>query len=149
MTALFVDSSVLVRRYDMTEAGSARVEALCAPESQNTIFIARHGSIEIASALGRKRREGLLDAGELQRRWQLFQVHWRYHYGVVELNRETYDRAERLVLAHPLRAFDALHVAAALVTVARLSLIDAVFCTADTRQSLVAREEGFDVEFIA
>lgn len=138
----------MVRRYDLSEPGAARVEALCVATNEHTVFIARHGSVEVASALGRKSREGKLHADELRRLWQLFQVHWRYHYGVVELNQEIYERAELLVLTHSLRAFDAVHVATALPTVSKLGIADAVFCTADRRQSIAARREGLNVELI-
>ena len=59
-------------------------------------------------------------------------------------------RAERLVFAHPLPAYDALQLACALRAAEVLVSLagDCRFCTADRAQSDAARSEGLTVAFI-
>lgn len=59
MTAYFVDSSALVKRY-VPETGSAWIQALSAQETGNSLFIARITWVEVLSALARREREGSL-----------------------------------------------------------------------------------------
>jgi predicted nucleic acid-binding protein len=77
MATFFLDTSALVRRYDSTEPGSQRIRALCTPSAGNTLVVARLASVQVASALGRKTRDGTLNLSARQRLWQLFQGHWR------------------------------------------------------------------------
>lgn len=50
MTAIFLDASALVRRYDRSEPGAGPVRAACAPARQNDLLAARVVSGEVASA---------------------------------------------------------------------------------------------------
>ena len=150
MAAIFLDTSAIVRRYDPTEPGAALVRALCSRAAGHTLWLASLTSVEVASALNRKVRDGSLSVYERNGKWRLFRFHWRHQYTIHDLDAGTYRSAERLLFQYPLRAFDAVHVAAALVVRRRFGsrAVDFCFCTADERQRRAAEAEGLTVEFI-
>ncbi|MBI1815735.1 MAG: PIN domain-containing protein [Deltaproteobacteria bacterium] len=132
---------------------SAIVPLVCAEVSSRTcrswlrddpvVLVWALASTEVISALARKRREGRLDRRRFtvakQRLTKLEQA-WN------EVIR--YDaaraRARRLLEVHPLRAADALHLAAALVAIEeRTAAIE--FVTFDERLAEAAEKEGFRV----
>ncbi|MBD2775745.1 type II toxin-antitoxin system VapC family toxin [Iningainema tapete] len=59
MTAYFLDSSALIKRY-VPETGSAWIRAISALDSGNSLIIARITWVEVRSALARRQREGSL-----------------------------------------------------------------------------------------
>lgn len=113
------------------------------------MLLARIASVEVASALARKVREGTLGSADQTRLWRLFRAHWRDQYQVVAITDDAYAEAERLLFRHPLRAFDAIHVGCALVVAARLPQLGLEFWTADQQQARAAMAEGLAVEVIA
>lgn len=148
MASIFLDASALVRRYDRAEAGSAEVQAICAESSGYDLIIARLVTVEVASAFGRKRREGTYDAKTVAGYWRVFQAHVRDQYRVVEASESVHDRAERLVFAHAPRAADAVHIASALEIAEAVPGSSVQFWTADHRQADAATTEGLDVRLV-
>ncbi|MBI3972533.1 MAG: type II toxin-antitoxin system VapC family toxin [Chloroflexi bacterium] len=148
MAFVFLDTSGLVRRYDRSEPGGARVRAICAPSLRHTILLARLASVEFAAALNRKVREGVLPPLERNRHWQAFELHWRNQYQVVQVTEQIYDRAQHLTFAYPLRTLDALQLASALAGAARLAPHRLQFWTADAQQAAAARSEGLTIELL-
>jgi hypothetical protein len=148
MATVFLDSSALVRRYARTEPGAAAVRAICAPARGYTLLIAPVASIEVASALSRKTREGSLAARDMARHRRMFQNHERRQYQLVHLSDDVVARAQRLVFAHPLRAYDSVHLACALDVATSLPTIGLEFWTADRRQAQVATAEGLAVRLV-
>ena len=148
MAAIFLDTSALVRRYDRSEPGSSRVRAVCARPRGHTLLLARLATVEVASALARKVRDGTITPAEQARLWRLFLAHRRDQYQTVALTEDAYARAEQVLFRHPLRAFDALHLGCALVVAASLAPIGLEFWTADRRQAQAAAAEGLAVELV-
>ena len=149
MATIFLDTSALIRRYDASEPGARRVRAICAPSPERTLLVARLTSVEVASALARRIRDGALLPVHQDQLWRLFRAHWRDQYHVVALTEEVYTSAEQLLFGHPLRACDALHIGCALVAAAKLPELPLQFWTADRRQAQAARAEGLAVELVA
>lgn len=149
MVAFFFDSSVLVRRYDVAEPGAARIKAICDPIMRNEIIVSQLASVELASAFSRKLRERRDNASNLYQSWDLFQNHWREQYDVVTLSTAICQLAERLLFAHALKSYDAVHLSTALVAAGACRELGMVFCTADQQQSRAAQNEGLDIELIA
>lgn len=151
MAALFFDTSALVRRYDRVEPGVGRVRALCRRSAGHDVFLSRITSVEIASAFNRKVREGRFDGRRRNQLWLLFQSHVRQQYRIFVPDEPTFQRAEQLLFAYPLRAYDALQLAAALQVAAQVmtTMPDFRFCTADRVQAAAAQREGLTVELIA
>jgi hypothetical protein len=98
---------------------------------------------EVISALSRKRREEALDRdlfAAAKRRLAKLERAWN-EVAQIEAVRA---RARRLLEVHPLRAADALHLAAALVVVEERT--DSIqFVTFDSRLAEAAAREGFEV----
>lgn len=100
-------------------------------------------AVEIASAVERRRREGSLDeAGRATARALLTELAaaWTEITALAAVR----DRALRLVATHPLRAADAMQLAAALVAVSDRPAGHEFVCS-DARLRVAAEREGFTV----
>ena len=99
--------------------------------------------VEIASALARREREGLLSADEVAAAFDAARVLAESWHEIVPSDavRRT---AERLLRTHPLRAADALQLAAAVVAAGHDPRSLELVCT-DERLKAAARREGFTV----
>jgi hypothetical protein len=98
--------------------------------------------VEIASALARRTRDGLLPHGEDSFRsvWKLLSDHWRENASLERVR----ARALRLLSVHSLRSGDALQLAAALVASDDRPETLPFVCL-DDRLREAARREGFPV----
>jgi predicted nucleic acid-binding protein len=74
----------------------------------------------------------------------------REQYRIVPIDEQMFELAERLVFEHPLRAYDAVHLATARRSQELLAGLapDFRFCTADRAQAQAATGEGLRVELI-
>ena len=136
----FWDSSAIVPIV-CAESTSPRCRAWL--RTDPIILVWALAAIEVISALARRRREGVLDAvrfADGKQRLLKLERAWN-EVGQYDAVR---GRARRLLETHPLRAADALHLAAALVAVeerpARLE-----FVTFDERLAEAAAKEGFAI----
>lgn len=144
MTVYFCDSSALIKRY-VDEVGSDWFETLLAPDGEHAIFVSAITQIEIASGLARLQREGMLKPLTVINARRAVAYHFKSEYSVVELSAQIIRRAEGLLFAHPLRAYDAVQLASALEI--RDSLLVAgrnplLFVSADRRLLAAAEAEG-------
>ena len=144
MTLYFLDSSAATKRY-VVETGTAWVRELTASTSGHAVAVAQITSVEIISGLARQAREGLISALEMQKLRLLVGTHIALEYAIVEFEPSVVQRAEDLLLAHPLRAYDAVQLASTLDLRARLSatgLAAPIFVSADRRLLAAAETEG-------
>ena len=130
--SLYLDSSALLKRY-VREPDTADCERLLHADA--TWTTARHTCVEVLRNLHR-----LLEGRERQRLERVFRIDWKRIH-VVELDRETCERAGELTKSHALRTLDALHLAAA----QRLGGGSIAFLTYDVKQARAARELGLRV----
>lgn len=72
--------------------------------------------VEMVSALARKQRETNISPRTLQAAVLLIERHVKREYIVVRFNDLVEKRAKRLLTTHPLRAYDAIQLASALLT---------------------------------
>ncbi len=144
MTAYFLDSSALVKRY-VSETGSVWVQQITAPQTGNLLFIARITWVEVISAFARRQREGSLTSADVAQVIQTFRSDLNTQYQVIELDATLAVSAGQLVGQYPLRAYDAVQLASVLriqpafATTQSTSLI---FLTADNRLSAIAQTLG-------
>lgn len=97
--------------------------------------------IEAISALARAEREGILDAKQLSLLINRLRSFFKLST-VVQPTSVVAERAQRLLLAHPLRAADAMQLAAALIGHSERPR-DSTFLSTDKRLREAARREGF------
>lgn len=136
----FWDSSAIVPLV-CAEPASARCRAWL--RADPVVLVWALAATEVISALARKRREGALEARLLAAAKQRLATLERAWSEVSQYD-AVRARARRLLELHPLRAADALHLAAALVAVEeRPSMMEVV--TFDGRLAEAAEKEGFAV----
>lgn len=144
MTIYFLDSSAIAKRY-IPEIGSTWIRQITSPASQNELFIARITRVEVLSALARRRREGALTNDDVNQAISAFAIHIDQQYGFLEIDRTLIKVAGELVNQYPLRAYDAVQLAAALqlkATMNQAQLPDPIFLTADNRLLTIAQSTG-------
>lgn len=140
MTAYFLDSSALVKRY-VSETGSAWVQQITAPFRGNLLFIARITWVEVISAFARRQREGSLTSADVAQVKNEFRADLNTQYQVIELDARLAVSAGQLVGQYPLRAYDAVQLASVLLlqpAFATTQSTELIFLTADNRLSAIA-----------
>lgn len=137
---MFWDSSAVVP-FLVTEEWSSEGTSLLSDDPRPVIWWAT--PVECMSALERRRREGVLPVAgyEFGRRRLHDLLAW---VDVVEPHTAVREEAMRLLGAHPLRAADALQLAAA-ETGRRASADAASFVCLDDRLRVAPAQEGLDV----
>ena len=114
VSSYYFDSSTIVKRY-APEEGSEWVKSVLAPEGENTVYLAQIGVVEIAAALARKVRTEELSREESEGALDLFLADVaRGEYLIAPLNDVVVGQAVELTKRHPLRGYDAVHLATAL-----------------------------------
>lgn len=136
----FWDASAIVPLL-VREPSSQRLRALASKESAMLVWWG--SEVECVSALARREREGAIAARAVEtalRRLRQFADGWHE----IDPNDAIRETAERFLRVHPLRAADALQLAAAFAASERRpSSLEIV--TLDDRLADVARREGFMV----
>jgi predicted nucleic acid-binding protein len=133
-----------VKRH-IPEVGSRWFQALVDPVAGNVITTARVSMAEVYSALNRRIREATLDAADYAHIVADFDALCATQYTLVELTALIVERARRLLERHPLRAYDAVHLASALTAndaLAAAGLPALTFLSADHRLLNAAQVEG-------
>ena len=136
----FWDASAIVPLL-VDETSSRRLQSLAA---EDTVMLVWWGSeVECVSALARREREGALDPKAITVALdRLRQIATAWHE--IDPNDVIRGAAVRFLRVHPLRAADALQLAAAFVAAERRpASLDLV--TLDDRLADAARKEGFAV----
>jgi len=135
---LFLDSSAIAKRYKR-ESGRDTVERLLM--AADTVVMAAHCKVEIASSLSREIHDNSIDMGQ-------------YAHAMGEVMQDFVDfdvrpispEIEALAIAamahNHLRAIDALHIGTA-----QAERVD-LFVTADRKQALAAQVVGLKTELI-
>jgi predicted nucleic acid-binding protein len=147
-TAFYLDTSALGKRY-VDETGSAWVRLLSASKTGHALLTARITMVEMYSVLARRKREGSVPAHACAIAAQAFTAHSVSAYKFIELDMSIIARARDLLDRYPLRAYDSVHLASALV--ANQALVDRtlsplVFVSADERLLMAALAEGLSTD---
>jgi predicted nucleic acid-binding protein len=115
MSSFYADSSVLVKRH-VVEPGTAWVQALTDPSARDRIITAQITQVEGLSALNRRQREGTLDTAQYATIADDFVTLCASEYELVALSPAIVDRCRLLLETYPLRAYDAVQLATALLS---------------------------------
>jgi len=148
METAYFDTSALVKHY-VAEIGSGWVNALLTSSPVPVVFTSQLTVVKTTCAFSRRLREGTLASGAYSRLLTAFNYDITYKYVVADVMPTTVDTACRMSGRHPLRAYDAVHLATVwllnreLIRNGRLPL---TFVCADDRLISIARAEGLVVE---
>lgn len=140
----FLDTSALLKRY-VPEIGTHWMQSVADPQNQYLLIIAQITWIELHSAIARRQREQSISAVQAEQITTAFHQHWNAQYFTVPTDLSIIKQAAELVHQHPLRAYDAVQLAAALNIQTQLSSPDIstfTFLTADDRLCTVASQAG-------
>ncbi|MGH7960783.1 MAG: type II toxin-antitoxin system VapC family toxin [Candidatus Binatia bacterium] len=137
----FADTSALVKRY-LNEVGSAYIHKLVATPD-NVFYQSFLIPLEMASAFYRRQRMGELSAEELTLVLQAYAAHSHREYALIPHSEMLLNTAGTLIARHPLRALDAIQLAAAfsLRNSSPAGTPPFAFLSADDRLITVARHD--------
>lgn len=145
MPAYFLDASALVKAYTH-EPGSRWVRQVLG-RSATRAFISPLSGAEVLAAIARKERLGELDLATRDRVAAAFRKDYRRRFAHTALTASVIEKAMTLVLGHPLRGYDAVQLASALLLPAVSSqLRSLLFVSADSALLRVARQMGLATE---
>ena len=148
MTTYYLDASAIVKRY-LHENGSQWVTALWQRTGEVSLFSGELVDVEVVCALSRARREGRIGMKRRNASAALFILEVQEVLESISVSAEIRHSAHRLALRHPLRAYDAVHLATALALEKRLrrsGISVPVFISADANLLAAARVEGLMIE---
>lgn len=148
MPTFYADSSVLVKRH-VTELGTLWVQALTNPTAGHLVITSRISVVEVISAMNRRQREGTLRAERYIQMSTDFLMLCATEYQLIEFTEDVVEQARRLLEQHPLRAYDAVQLASALLTNNVMHANDELpltFLAADDRLRTVAQREELAVD---
>ena len=106
----YFDTSALIKLF-VDERGSERVSRLV--RQARSVATAKIAYAEVYAGLARRRRSGDLSVAEYDRTRRLFELEW-HGYIRLDLRDDILVLARDLTQRHPLRGFDAIHLASAL-----------------------------------
>ncbi len=134
---LYLDASALVKRY-VAEPGSTEIDQLiAAAEIVGTAIISR---VEVAAALAKSVRMGVLSPDAAAESLQAFRTEW-FDLARIQLTEMAISRADILAWEHGLRGYDAVQLAAALVWQEAMGA-SVTMATFDRQLWAAAKKEG-------
>ena len=136
---LYLDTSAFLKLFLLEAFSDFVLERTREAESLATSRVA---FVESCAGMARRFRQGRLAEAEHAAARQALEERWP-HIGVIDLDEFA---AGQLAFRHGLRAFDAVHLAAAMKVRTEADGPDSVlFCTFDASQAAAARAEKFQV----
>ena len=148
MSALFFDSSSLVKRY-AGEVGTNWVFSLVRPSAKNRLYLARITGVEVVAALTKRMRVGSLTQAATNKAISRFEREFSNRYVLVDVSPLIIRKAMDLAKSHTLRGYDAVQLASALQANAdRISVGGSAltFISADKHLNIAAATEGLTVD---
>lgn len=136
---LYLDTSALVKRY-FREPYSEDI--IYRWKAADQIVTSSVDYAEMMASMHRKKRESDLAEKVVRNIALTFQKEWE-SFIRVEVNNELNGYIDRVIEKYPLRGFDTIHLASAIVIRERLSE-DFVFACFDERLSEAAKSEGIE-----
>ena len=148
MSTYYLDTSAISKRY-VRESGTRWLRALTDPAAGHSLLTARITMVEMYSALARRKREGTVPAAECDTAAHAFTAHSNTDYEFIELDLDVVIAAHQLLERHPLRAYDAVQLASALLpnqALQRGNLASLIFVSADERLNAAAAIERLTID---
>lgn len=136
---LYLDTSALVKLY-IAEPGSERMREAASHGEPVAASVLAYA--EIHATFARRRREGLLQAAELEEIRLSFAEDWE-KLTQISVGAAVLQRVPRLCQSHPLRGADAVHLASALLL--HEEGLEVTFACSDRQLREAAAAEGLAV----
>ncbi len=137
---LYLDTSALLKKY-FKEIGSTDVISLW--KNSAAIITSSVAYAETIAAIHRKKRETRDINDEIFKTILMsFQKDWK-SFIHVDVNKDLNETIDKLVDTHPLRGFDVIHLASALIVYEKIQE-NFIFNCYDKRLIKAAKEEGLD-----
>jgi len=144
MIAYYLDTSALIKRY-VAEPGSQWIEATIFEPDDTLLLTSRLTMVEVWSALARRRREASISPQDHADALDAFREDCLTRYHFVEFEAPVVELSGQLLDRHPLRAYDAVQLASALIisqALTEANLPTPIFLSADDDLLTTARAEG-------
>ena len=136
---LYLDTSALVKRYFQEPYSE---EVVSKWQAATEIVTSAVAYAETMASIYRKKREANLKGTLFRSIVESFHSDWK-SFIRVEVTEDLNEYIHKIVSAHPLRGFDAIHLASARVVQEKLAE-DFVFACFDTSLACAARSEGLN-----
>ena len=144
MTAYFVDTSALAKRY-ISETGSTWTRSWLHIHTGNVILVSELVRVEMFSLLHRYQRMGTFSNTSVGRMKNTFLHHLQFEYSIVTLDSLLIIEAADLTIQHPLHTLDSVQLACGLVA-ARSIKQQITFVSADNNLLNAANAEGLTTD---
>ena len=148
MTPYYLDTSALIKHY-VAESGSAWLNSEIIQAEDVLILTSRMTMVEVWSALARRRRDASISAQHHADALDAFREDSLHRYLFVEFELPVIEAAGQLLERHPLRAYDSVQLASALVAgriLADAALPQPTFLSADDSLLEFAVAEGLAID---
>ena len=148
MSVAYFDTSALLKRY-VTEIGSGWVNAVLAAADAPAVFTSHLALVETTCAFARRLRDKTITVSAHAQSVAAFDYDVTYRYKVVDVMPQTIDAARQLASRHPLRAYDAMHLATACLLnqeVLETGKSPLIFVSADDRLLAIAQAESLPTD---
>ena len=148
MSALFFDSSGLVKRYAQ-ETGTGWIFSLVRRSANNRLYLARITGVEVVAALTKRVRVGTLSQKSAAKAINRFEREFANRYLLVDVSAPIIKTAMTMAKNHTLRGYDAVQLACALQANAdRLAVggTPLTFISADNNLNSAATAEGLAID---
>lgn len=153
MTHYYFDTSAIVKLY-LPEAGTRWVGDIFQKRGTNgnalhVIAFSKVAVVETSAAIARLSRMGVLSASRRNELYDLFLDDATHRFSSLAVDDAVVRHAAELTQRHPLRGYDAVHLASALALnriLTREQLAPAIFVSADDVLCAAAAAEGLQVE---
>ena len=136
---LYLETSALLKRY-FKEVGSTEVISKLKEDIE--IVTSSVTYAEIMASIYRKKRETSIHDSIFRTIINSFQKDWKSFF-CVEVTNDLNDMIDKIVATHPLRGFDAIHLASALIVYEKAPQ-DFLFACFDRKLIQAAKTEGLN-----
>ena len=151
MPVYYLEPSALVKYY-VTEPGSIWIRQLV-DEENNALLSAEITIAEVSAALAVIARVGRISRRQLEAFWGKFTYDLLARYEFLPTHRTILNRAAELCQKHPLRGFDAIHLASGLQLQETMGQqgeegqeLSSTYVTSDDQLISAAQAEGLSID---
>ncbi len=148
MAVYFCDTSTIVKLY-ISEPGTAWLTGVTDPAAGNHVFVAGITTVEAVAAITRKQRGGGLSISDAASAIASFRYDYANEFWIVAITPQLLAMATSLAERHALRGYDAVQLAAALITQTRRQarkLSPLTLLSADLELNVAAAAEGLTTD---